>query len=314
MPRRDDRRVRDIDLKTLRLFVAVCDCRTMARAAAQEHIEPSAISKRIAQLESDLGLELLARGRRGVQPTAAGLALLDHARSVLFTMERIADDAAAFGATGGIRGHVRLLATASAIAEALLDDVAAFMRDPANRNIRIDIEERVSRDLVEGVREGSASLGVCWDRADFDGLRRVPYRRDRLALAVHASHPLAARPTLRFDETLDAEHVGLPPSSAVHAMLQRAAAKAGRSISYRVIVSTFDGALRVVAADLGVSVVPLEVGRRAAGLDVRMVPLADAWAERSFAVCFRQFEALAPAGQRLVEHLQLRAAQADAAA
>jgi DNA-binding transcriptional LysR family regulator len=87
--------VRDLDVKTLRLFVAVCECRTMARAAEQEHIEPSAISKRIAQLESDLGVELLARGRRGVQPTPAGLALLDHARSVLFTMERIADDAAA---------------------------------------------------------------------------------------------------------------------------------------------------------------------------------------------------------------------------
>jgi DNA-binding transcriptional LysR family regulator len=313
MARSHDRAMRDIDLKTLRLFAAVCDCRTMARAAAQEHIEPSAISKRIAQLESDLGVELLMRGRRGTRPTPAGLALLDHARTMLFTMDRIVGDAAAF--SGGIQGHVRLIATASAIAEALLDDIAAFMRDPANRNIRIDIEERLSRDLVRGIREGSAALGVCWDSADFEGLRHVPYRRDRLALAVHPGHPLAARTTLRFEQTLDAEHVGLPPSSAVHAMLQRAAANAGRSISYRVIVSNFDGALRVVAANLGVSVVPLEVGERAAaGLELRMVPLDDAWAERSFAVCFRQFEALPPASQRLVEHLQLRSVQAEASA
>ena len=97
-------------------------------------------------------------------------------------------------------------------------------------------------------------------------------------------------------------------------MLQRAAARAGRSISYRVIVSNFDAALRVVAANLGVSVVPLEVGgRTAAGLDVRMVPLSDAWAERSFAICFRQFETLPPASQRLIEHLQLRATNAEAA-
>src|SRR5436190_10423357 len=117
--KRDDRRVRDIDLKTLRLFVAVADCRSMARAAEQEHIEPSAISKRIAQLEDDLGVELLLRGRRGVQTTPAGLALLEHARTVLFTLDRIAADAASF--TGGVEGHVRLIATASAIAEALLD-------------------------------------------------------------------------------------------------------------------------------------------------------------------------------------------------
>jgi len=304
--------MRDLDLKTLRLFAVVCDCRTMARAAEQEHIEPSAISKRIAQLETDLGVELLTRGRRGVQPTPAGLALLDHARTVLFTMERIAGDVAAFA--GGIQGHVRLIATASAIAEALLDDIGAFMRDSANRNIKIDLEERLSRDLVRGVREGSASLGVCWDRVDFEGLRHVPYRRDRLALAVHAGHPLAARATLRFEDTLDAEHVGLPPSSAVHAMLQRAAAKAGRSISYRVIVSNFDGALRVVAANLGVSVVPLELGKRAAALELRMIPLSDAWAERSFAVCFQKFDALQPASQRMVDHLVQRAAQEAKAA
>jgi DNA-binding transcriptional LysR family regulator len=307
--------VRDLDVKTLRLFVAVCECRTMARAAEQEHIEPSAISKRVAQLESDLGVELLMRGRRGVLPTPAGLALLDHARTVLFTMDRIAGDAAAFSETGGIQGHVRLIATASAIAEALLDDIAAFMREPANRDIKVDIEERLSRDLVRKVKEGSASVGVCWDSIDFEGLRHRPYRRDRLALAVHAGHPLADCASIRFEQTLDAEHVGLPPQTAVHTMLQRAAAKAGRVISYRVIVSNFDAALRVVAANLGVGVVPLEVGRRgAAGLDVRMVPISDAWAERSFAICFRQFETLQPASQRLVAHLQARAAQAGSTA
>jgi DNA-binding transcriptional LysR family regulator len=301
--------VQDLDVKTLRLFVAVCECRTMARAAEQEHIEPSAISKRIAQLEGDLGVELLMRGRRGVQPTPAGVALLDHARSILFTIDRIVSAAAAF--SGGIHGHVRLLATASAIAEALLDDIATFMRIPANRNIKIDIEERVSRDLVRQIREGSASLGICWDSVDFQGLRQCSYRRDRLALAVHAGHPLAERTSLAFEETLDAEHVGLPPSTSVHAMLQRAAARSGRSIAYRVIVSSFDAALRVVAANLGVSVVPLEVGRRSA-LDVRMVPISDAWAERRFAICFRELESLQPASQRLVEHLQLRAASAEA--
>jgi DNA-binding transcriptional LysR family regulator len=303
--------VQDIDVKTLRLFVAVCEWRTMARAADQERIEPSAISKRIAQLESDLGVELLMRGRRGVQPTAAGVALLDRARNVLFTLERMAGDAAAFGS--GIQGHVRLLATVSVIAGALADDVAAFTRVPANRNIRIDIDERASRDLVREVREGSASLGICWDGVDLRGLRQCSYRRDRLALAVHPRHPLAARTSLAFEETLDAGHVGLPPSSSVHAMLTRAAARAGRSIDYRAIVSSFDAVLRVVAAELGVGVVPLGVGRRSA-LDLRLLPLEDGWAERRFAICFRDLDSLPPASQRLVEHLQLRAADAEAQA
>jgi DNA-binding transcriptional LysR family regulator len=299
--------VRDIDLKTLRLFVAVADCRSMARAAEQEHIEASAISKRIAQLEDDLGVELLKRGRRGVQATPAGLALVEHARSVLFTMDRIVADAASF--SGGVQGHVRLIATASAIVEALLDDIASFMREPDNQNIRIDIEERVSRDLVRELHDGSASLGVCWDRVDFAGLAHRPYRRDRLALAVYAGHALAGRTSIGFEETLAFDHVGLPPTTAVHTMLQRAAANAGRTVSYRVVVSGFDAALRVVAANLGVSVVPLEVGRRsAAGADIELIPIDDAWAERSFAICFRDFDSLPPASRRLVAHLQARAA------
>ncbi len=302
--------MRDLDVKTLRLFVAVCESRAIARAAEQEHIEPSAISKRIAQLETDLGVELLVRERRGVQPTPAGLALLDHARTVLFTLDRIAADAAAFGAArGALRGHVRLVATASALAEQLADDVAAFLREPANADVGIDLEERAARDLARALDEGRASIGVCWDQVDVADLERRPYRRDRLALAVHPAHPLAAQPTLRFVDTLDAPHVGLPPQSPLHALLQRAAAGAGRTLATRAIVSSFDAALRVVAAGLGVGVVPLEVGlRHAAGLDVRMVPLDEPWAERRFVICCRRFDALPVAGQRLVEHLVARAA------
>jgi DNA-binding transcriptional LysR family regulator len=98
-------------------------------------------------------------------------------------------------------------------------------------------------------------------------------------------------------------------------MLQRAAASAGRAVFYRVVVSGFDAALRVVAANLGVSVVPLEVGRRSsAGADIELIPIDDAWAERSFAICCRDFAALPPASRRLVGHLLARAGEAERAA
>jgi DNA-binding transcriptional LysR family regulator len=297
--------MKDIDLKTLRLLVAVCDAQNISRAAEQEHIEPSAVSKRMAQLESVLGTPLLLRTRRGVQPTPAGQALLEHARTVLYTMDRIQNDMAAF--SGGAKGHVRLVASASAIAESLLDDLAAFMREPANRNIQVDIEERLSKDLVRIVRDGSAALGVCWDTVDFSGLQHLPYREDQLALAVHAEHPLAKHKALRFEQTLDHEHVGLPPATAVHTMLQRAAARAGRTLVYRVVVSNFDAAFRVVAANLGISVIPVQVGSAYASLrGVRIIPLADAWARRRFAICFRDQAALQPAALRMVEHLLAR--------
>lgn len=299
--------MRDIDLKTLRLFVSVCDQQNMARAAELAHIEPSAISKRIAQLEADLGTPLLMRARRGVHPTAAGEAVLEHARSVLFTMDRLTHDAATFGT--GVTGHVRLIATASAIAESLLDDIALFMGQPANANIKVDVEERYSRDLVRHLREGMASVGVCWDTVDLEGLQHRPYRQDRLALAVHPDHPLARRKSLRFEQTLDHEHVGLPPASAMHTMLMRAAARVGRSVSYRVVVSNFDAAFRVVAANLAISVVPFEVGSPYARMvGVKLIALTDTWAQRRFTVCFQSVGTLQPAARRMVDHLVERAA------
>jgi DNA-binding transcriptional LysR family regulator len=298
--------MQDLDLKSLRLLVTVCDCANIKLAAEQEHIEPSAISKRIAQLEDALGAKLLVRGRRGVEPTPTGVALLEHARNMLFTAERIRADVASFNR--GIKGHVRLVASASAIAESLLDDLAEFMRDEGNRNIHVDIEERFSKDLVRMVADGGASLGVCWDSVDFQRLERHPYRADELALAVPSGHPLAGLGTVDFEQTLAYQHVGLPPATAVHSMLQRAAARAGQVISYRAIVSNFDAELRVVAAGLGISVIPRQVAARFEKLrDISVVGLTDAWAQRRFAVCFRDRATLSPAALRMVEFLASKA-------
>jgi DNA-binding transcriptional LysR family regulator len=94
----------------------------------------------------------------------------------------------------------------------------------------------------------------------------------------------------------------------VHSTLHKAAARVGRTVSYRAIVSNFDAAFRVVAANLAISVIPVEVGGPYARLfGVRVIPLTDAWAQRRFAVCFKDMEALQPAVRRMVDHLVARA-------
>lgn len=301
----------DLDLKTLRLLVAVCEQNNIKQAANLMHIEPSAISKRIAQLEQALGTQILVRGRRGVQPTPAGQVLLEHARSILYTLERLEQDVAGFNA--GIKGHVRLAASASAIAEDLLDDLALFMQAPEHRDIQVNIEEHLSVDLVRKVREGSLSIGICWDNVDFSGLETLPYRTDQLGLAVPSNHPLATWQQIAFKDTLDYEYVGLHLSTAVHTMLHREAAKLGRTLKYRVITSNFDSAFRVVAANLGVSIVPLQVATvYVQAQKLKVIPLQDAWAQRRFAICFRSLAGLTPAAGHLVKFLTACATQTAA--
>lgn len=294
--------MRDLDLTSLRYFVAVCETGNITRAAEQENVVPSAISKRLAQLEQDLGVPLFERLRRGVAPTAAGETLLEHARAILSSASRIAQDMASYGS--GVRGQVHLLGTVSAIAESLADDVAAFMKMPAHREIQVDIQEAFSRDIVRRVKEGSAWVGILWDATDLQGLQSTPYRSDHLAVVCHESHALAKKRRCSFEETLAYEQVGLEAPSAVNVVLARSAAIAGARVRYRAQVSNFEAALRVVRANLGISIIPKEIAApHAQAFGLKVLPLTDDWAQRRFAICYRSRELLPKASGLLVDFL-----------
>lgn len=295
---------RPFDPVTLRMFVAVCEERNIARAAKREAIVASAISKRIAAIEAQLGVPLLKRGRRGIEPTAAGEVLLRQARDVLRTMERMHDELAEFA--GGVRGAVRVFASLSVLSEFLPDDVSTFLA--RHRTVRVSLEERVSSEIVRAVREGAVDFGVCWDATDLAGLATLAYRADRLCVALAPTHPLAGRRRLEFVDTLPYEHIEILPGSMVQATLRRAAAMAGATLRHRIQVSTFDAACRTVAAGLGIAVVPREAAEtHARARDLRLVPLTDTWATRRFVVCMRSRETLTAAARLLVDHLHRRA-------
>ena len=294
--------MRDLDLTSLRLFVTVCDAGNMSRAAEKAHMVASAVSKRLAQLEAQVGATLLTRRKHGVVPTPAGETLLEHARSMLLSATRIERDMASHAA--GIQGRVNVLATASVMAESLADEIAEFLKSPEHQNIQIDLEERISPEVVRGIREGVASIGICWDAADTGWLQTGTYGHDHLCVAVPREHPLCGRQRLRFADTLDHEHVVMPINSAVEVMLQREAGRLGKRLMHRVIVTHFEAALRVVRARLAIALVPREVATlyaEAYGLD--LLALDEAWARRRFVLCHRGEETLSPAARLLLHHL-----------
>ena len=71
-----------LDPVSLRLFVAAMEEGAIARAAEREHLAASAASRRLADLEQQMGVALFARSNRGTEPTAAAYALLDLAREL----------------------------------------------------------------------------------------------------------------------------------------------------------------------------------------------------------------------------------------
>jgi DNA-binding transcriptional LysR family regulator len=292
------------DPVTLRLFVAVCEERNIARAADREAIVASAVSKRIAGIEAEIGTPLLVRGRRGIEPTAAGEALLRQAREVLGTMARMHAELSDFAS--GAQGNVRVVAAPAALAEQLADDIGAFLKQ--HPRVRVSLDERVSGEIVHAVREGAAELGVLWDASDLSGLTTLPYRRDQLCLAAPPAHPLARRKRISFAEALPHVSVAVAPGGMMDRLLQREAARLDATLVNRVQVSNMDAAARIVAAGLGPAILPREAVSAYAGSALALVPLTDDWAERRFVVCLRGDGSLSAAARLLSEHLRDAAA------
>ena len=167
---------RRYDLTSLELFVAVCDAKSISKAAEAQSIAASAISKRITQLEDISGAALLTRARSGVAPTAAGLTLLEHARNVLHNIDLIDRDLASDAR--GLRGYIRVFANASAIAEFLPASIVSFLADPKHADIDVHIEEMSSADVISGVRDGLAAIGICRSesQAERPRMNSVPER------------------------------------------------------------------------------------------------------------------------------------------
>ena len=279
---------RRIDLTSLQLFVAVCELGSIGRAAEREFIAASAISKRLSDLEATLGTTLLYRHARGVDLSPAGESLLHHARSVLYSLEKMQGELSEYAE--GVRGHVRVHANISAIVQFLPEDLGAFTRE--HDAIKIDLEEHLSAEVVRAVQEGAADLGICHVPDGTHELQTLPYRHDRLALIVPAAHPLAAQGPIDFSASLEFDHVGLHTNSSIYVAMHQAALEAGRSVKLRIHVTGLDAMCRMIDNGLGIGVMPqraFELLQAGIGSRLCSVALNDPWSAREFLLVERDF-------------------------
>lgn len=295
--------VRRLDLITLQLFVAVFEEGTLTRAANREAIAVSAASKRLMELEQVLGVSLFVRRAKGMDLTAAGETLLHHARQMLFNVEKMGLELGEH--SHGVRGYVRMLANLSAIIQFLPEDLRDFSeRHP---EVKTDLEERPSNGVVQGVLDGVSDLGICSSDTDTKGLPSVTYRHDKLVVLMPADHPLAARKTLAFVDTLDSDYVGLHAASSINMRTHAAAREAGRMLRLRIHVPGFDAMCRMVQANMGIGILPqkaYELFGRALGLHA--VPLTDDWSDRSLILVVRDEAQLSPVSRLLFDYLSVR--------
>jgi molybdate transport repressor ModE-like protein len=288
------------DLTDLRLFLHVAECGSITRGAERANLALASASARIRQMEEELGVPLLARARRGVALTPAGHALLHHARLVHQQLERMRGELGSYAR--GLKGHVRLLSNTAALSEFLPGPLASFLAE--HPNVDVDLEERLSYEIVEAVAQGRADAGIVADAVDLADLETFPFRTDQLVAVLPAKHRLARRQALDFRALLDEEFVGLSESSALQEYLAQHAARAGRPLKFRVRLGSFDAICRMIAEGVGVGIVPEAAAKRwRRSLAMRAIRLSDPWALRQLTICVRRLEELPPHARRLVAHL-----------
>lgn len=289
------------DLTDLDLFRHVVDAGSITAGAARVRLALAAASTRIRNMEESLGAALLVRGRHGVTPTSAGRILLQHARIMLSQSERMSAELAAF--SGGLAGQVRLLSNTNALTEFLPEALSVFLA--ANPRISVDIEERLSDEIVVLVAEGVADIGVVAGTVDTGALETFPFRRDRFVLVVATDDPLASRTSITFSEVLDRNFVGLDRASSIQRFLADKAARVGQQLRLRVQLRSFDAVCRLVTHKVGCGIVPKSTAtRNAQNMALKVVELSDPWALRDLTICVRSLAELPPYSRRLVDHLR----------
>lgn len=292
------------DLVDLQLFIAVADQRSITAGAVRSNLALASASARIRGLEAALGVALLKRGRRGVELTMAGESLLDHARLVIHQVEAMRGDLAGFA--GGMRAGVHLLANTSGLSEHLPKALAGFLRE--HRELAVDIEERESTDIAAAITAGAAELGFAAEHALPDHIERFPFSEDRLMLVTARRGPFAGRRRIDFLEAREFNFVGLTSATALQVHISKHAARLGMRLHFRARLRDFDAICRLVAADVGVALVPEAAARRCArDLPIAMVRLRDGWANRRLVICARSFATLSRPAKLLVEHLRAAA-------
>jgi len=289
------------DLTDLRLFCDVADAGSITAGAERSALALAAASTRIRGMEDALGAPLLVRSRQGVTPTEAGRTLLRHARILLAQNARLREDLSAFA--GGLTGEVRLLANTNALTEFLPEALSAFLA--GHPQVSVDLEEKLSDEIVGLVAEGAADVGIVAGTVDVGALTAYPFRSDRFVVVTAPDHPLAQKSSVSFAEVLDYDFVGLDRAASLQRFLAGKAVREGRPLRLRVQLRSFDAVCRMVECGVGVGVVPRTTAARAAKtMALAVTELADDWALRELTIVVRAAGELRPYARALVESLR----------
>ncbi|MEU4739582.1 LysR family transcriptional regulator [Actinosynnema sp. NPDC023658] len=266
-----------LDVRRLRLLRDLAHLGTIAAVAQARAYTPSAVSQQLAALQREAGVPLLEHTGRSVRLTPAGTALVEHAETVLAALE--AANATLAAARTGLSGTVRIGAFPSAVPTLLPGALVALGRDHPALDLMVTELDPV--DVPDGLRDGRLDVAL-WHDYDIapvepdPGVESVPLLDETVYLAVPAEGSAAAGSRTAGREavaaTRDASWIVGSPGTLCNTVATRVCQAAGFTAGVRHHADDFTAVLALVAAGLGVALVP-ELGATHPPAGVRLVPL-----------------------------------------
>lgn len=264
-----------IDLAALHGLRAVATYGSVIAAAEATGFTPSAVSQQVKRLERQVGVPLLERVGRGVMLTSHGRHLVDAGERVLADLEQL--EAGLQHRAGVVTGSLRLVAFSTAM-RGLVAPVARQLLD-AHPDLRLTLDEREPWDAVDLVAAGQCEVGIVhrWGGVAFavpDHVASTRVADDIADLVVPRDHPLADRSRVTPHDLLDVDWIATPEGTICRQWLHRMYDGTGRPPRIAHVSMEFESHLALVAAGLGVALVP-RLGRAPLGPDVVAVEVAD---------------------------------------
>ena len=252
-----------MELRQLQYFVAVAEELHFRRAAARLHLSQPPLSQQLRRLEDELGVLLLERTRRRVELTAAGASFLRDARAILAELDGAVATARRIGE--GKVGRLRVGFVGSALFSVVPDVVQRFRA--ARPDVELELRERSTVEQLRALAAGTLDLGFVRPPVDVEGVRVETLLREPLLAALPDGHPLARLRRVPLQRLAREPFVLFPREQApgFHDELIGALTAAGglpRVVQQAPEMQTIVG---LVAAGIGVSLVPASVRRLALG-------------------------------------------------
>ena len=295
-----------LDVKRLRVLLAVVETGSVTAAADELGYTPSAISQQLLRLEREAGQPLLERHARGMTPTDAGVMLCGHARRILRQLAAAESDLA--DVAGARRGSVAL-GTFPTVGSSFLPHAVRRFRE-LYPGLELTIRSAREEELLRMVEEGEVALTLLWDyawrRIESDQLSLTELFSDPTVLLVGAGHRLARRRLVNLSDLADEPWIIRAGGHPVVEVLQRSAVEAGFTPRIAFQANDYQEAQAMVSVGLGIALAP-----RTATVnqhpDVRVVSLGDSAPARRILVAHRTGR------MRAAAELALRESLVDAA-